>query len=39
MMMSVADAAAKYLERGVQNLQGQASSLKMYIDIHILNGI
>lgn len=35
--MSVADEAAKYLQCGVQNLQGQASSHKMYIDL--LNGI
>lgn len=39
MMMSVAAEAAKHFEWGVQNSQGQASSLKMYIDIHILNGI
>lgn len=39
MMMSVAAEAAKYLEWGVQNLQGQASSLKVYMNISILNGI
>lgn len=36
-MMSVGAEAAKYLQCGVQNLQGQASSLKMYIDL--VNGI
>lgn len=36
-MMSVGAEAAKYLHCGVQNLQGQASSSKMYINL--LNGI